>query len=100
MSSLPNAQQIFLATLRAGSHLFGGKRKVLKPIMQHLEEITAPTLLIWGKQDKTCPFKGSSLAMRKIPKVEILALDNCGHFPMGEYTELVNRRLLEFLACS
>jgi pimeloyl-ACP methyl ester carboxylesterase len=98
MSSLPGAQQIFLTTLRAGSYIFGGKRKVLKPIMQHLDEIQAPTLLIWGRQDETCPFRASSLALRKIPKVEILSLDNCGHYPMGEYTELVNRRLVEFLA--
>jgi pimeloyl-ACP methyl ester carboxylesterase len=98
MSRVPDARQIFLKTLRSGANLFSAKGKVLKPIMLHLDEIQAETLLIWGRQDKTCPFQASSLALRKIPRVEILALDRCGHFPMGEHTELVNRRLVEFLA--
>jgi pimeloyl-ACP methyl ester carboxylesterase len=56
-----------------------------------------PTLLFWGMQDKTVPFKDSRILCKAIPHVEFHAFENCGHLPHHENPEEVNNILLKFL---
>jgi len=56
-----------------------------------------PTLLFWGKQDKTVPFEDSMLLRQAIPTVKFHAIENCGHLPHYERPDEVNPILLEFL---
>jgi len=49
-----------------------------------LPNISVPTLLIWGKQDRiTPPFVGEDFK-RLIPNAELCFIDECGHAPMLE----------------
>jgi len=50
----------------------------------HLNEIEHPTLVIVGKRDYTVPPKDSILAARKIPRAQLIELDDIHHQPTDE----------------
>lgn len=56
-----------------------------------------PKLLIWGKQDRVVPFYLNEIALKTLPGIEFLPLDNEGHVPHYESTERMTPKLLEFL---
>jgi pimeloyl-ACP methyl ester carboxylesterase len=53
-------------------------------------------LLIWGKEDKTVPFKYSD-SLQRILQVNFYAVDNAGHLPYLEQPQLVNQKIISFL---
>ncbi len=62
-----------------------------------LHAIKAPTLLLWGKQDKvTPPFVGEKFH-ELIENSELVFVDHCGHAPMMERPDEFNRHLEDFL---
>jgi pimeloyl-ACP methyl ester carboxylesterase len=61
-------------------------------------KLKKPTLLIWGKNDATVPFKNSTEILKAIPHSEFHPIENCGHIPHYEKPEIVNKVLLEFLS--
>ena len=62
-----------------------------------LPKITAPTLVIQGKQDGVVPLKHAQNVARAILKAKFLALDSCGHFPFVEQPEKTSESILEFI---
>jgi pimeloyl-ACP methyl ester carboxylesterase len=56
-----------------------------------------PTMLLWGRDDKTVPFSHSEDILAMIPQANLHAFDHCGHLPHYEKPEEVNPLLLEFL---
>jgi pimeloyl-ACP methyl ester carboxylesterase len=56
-----------------------------------------PTLLLWGRDDKTVPFEHNDDLRTAIPQAEFHVVDNCGHIPHYEKPDEVNPILLEFL---
>lgn len=62
-----------------------------------LHKIKAPTLLIWGNNDKvTPPFVGDKFH-ELIENSELHFIDKCGHAPMMEEPEAFNDLLSDFL---
>ena len=61
-------------------------------------KLKKPTLLIWGKNDTTVPFKNSAEILKAIPHAEFHPIENCGHIPHYEKPEIVNKVLMEFLS--
>ena len=57
-----------------------------------------PTLLFWGKNDTTTPFANSAEILKAMPHMEFHAIENCGHIPHYEKSEIVNPILQEFLS--
>jgi pimeloyl-ACP methyl ester carboxylesterase/uncharacterized damage-inducible protein DinB len=68
------------------------------PLGDQLARIEAPTLLIWGVDDRTTPFESSSEAREKIPGAQLVAIDRCGHYPMFERPEAFVYAMVGFLA--
>ncbi len=64
---------------------------------RRIGELGLPTLLLWGRQDKTVPFAHSDDLCAAIPQAELHAFEHCGHIPHLEKPEEVNPLLLEFL---
>jgi pimeloyl-ACP methyl ester carboxylesterase len=60
-------------------------------------ELGLPTLLFWGRNDKTVPFEYSDDLRAAIPQMEFHAFENCGHIPHYEKPDEANPILLEFL---
>lgn len=60
-------------------------------------EIGIPTLLFWGRDDRTVPFAHSQDILQAIPQARLHAFEQCGHIPHYEKPQEVNPLLLEFL---
>jgi pimeloyl-ACP methyl ester carboxylesterase len=56
-----------------------------------------PTLLIWGKEDKTVPIEQAEIVRRAIPATQYHPIDSAGHLPHMERGDVVNPLLIEFL---
>jgi len=63
-----------------------------------LSDIEAPTLIVVGKDDKVCPLPRAEEMHRLIPHSRLVVLDDCGHIPMYERREELNRELEAFIS--
>jgi pimeloyl-ACP methyl ester carboxylesterase len=70
----------------------------MRPIVDNLASITAPTLIIWGQQDQIIPVAHAQVAKERIPNAKLHIFDPCGHIPPRERPEEFNNLVLEFLA--
>lgn len=66
-------------------------------VLNRLGEIRAPTLLVWGADDRQFPASDAREAAKRIPLCRLEIIDRCGHIPMVERPEEFNRILNEFL---
>jgi pimeloyl-ACP methyl ester carboxylesterase len=59
--------------------------------------VKAPTLLIYGDQDRVCPFDPHGAELRDtIGDCQTIIIDNAGHFTYLEYPELVAAAIRDF----
>jgi pimeloyl-ACP methyl ester carboxylesterase len=98
MASLPGWQKYYLSTLRGMGNILGPRTEIVKSILDNLASITAPTLIIWGQQDRILPVADAYVAHEKIPNTELKIFDCCGHVPQFEHPDEFNTLVLEFLA--
>jgi 2-hydroxy-6-oxonona-2,4-dienedioate hydrolase len=85
---LTNAKYAFMSTLlgiRYAPNLQG-----------RLSNITAPTLIVWGKNDRVIPLQYAS-EYKEIPKMELVVMGDCGHVPYVEKPIKFNEIILRFL---
>jgi pimeloyl-ACP methyl ester carboxylesterase len=94
----PGAHKALLSTLRAGINLRGQRDKLIKDLMSRYGEISAPTLVVWGQQDRILPVAHAHVAVVKIPRARLEIYDRCGHMPQFEYPYRFNPLVLDFLA--
>jgi len=97
LAILPGAQKAFLSTVRALGNLGGLRRDIIRPIVDNLAAITAPTLILWGQQDRILPVTHARVAEKGIPNARLHIFDPCEHIPQFEYPEEFNAQVLEFL---
>lgn len=62
-----------------------------------LPAIQAPTLILWGDQDREVPRSAMELMAAKIPRSHLVVLRGAGHFPFLDTPGECCRRLEEFL---
>jgi 2-hydroxy-6-oxonona-2,4-dienedioate hydrolase len=62
-----------------------------------LTRIKAPTLLLWGRDDRVTPLDGSLAAMRLIAKCELHVLYDGGHWALIERKDEFESTVLAFL---
>lgn len=59
----------------------------------HLAAVQAPTLLVWGRDDRVSSMDRAFVAMRMVPNCELHVFPKCGHWAMierkAEFEELV-----------
>ncbi len=67
-------------------------------VTDRLPHITAPTLLVWGREDVITPPDVAETFACHLPNAELHFIDACGHAPMIERPEAFNAFLLDFLA--
>jgi pimeloyl-ACP methyl ester carboxylesterase len=88
---LTNAKYAFMSTvlgIRYAPNLQG-----------RLSNITAPTLLVWGRNDRMIPLQYAS-EYNEIPKMELVVIEDCGHAPYVEKPIKFNEIVLRFLTVS
>ena len=96
--SLPSAQKAYMSVFRAIGNINGPRTEILRYIRDNLANITSPTLIIWGKQDRSLPVTHADIAKERIPNAQLHVFDPCGHLPPTEYPEKFNNLVLEFLS--
>lgn len=74
------------------------KSAIRHNMAKDVHKITAPTALIWGKNDKITPPDVAQEFNKLIPNSELHWIDKCGHAAMMEHPEEFNAILKEFLA--
>lgn len=62
-----------------------------------LSKIDAPTLIIWGAEDRVLDFKYSARFNRLIPNSTLQAIPDCGHLPHVELPEVTAAIMREWL---
>lgn len=62
-----------------------------------LEQIAAPTLLLWGERDPLVPLPDSEIVHARIPNSRLLIVPNSRHVPMFEAPAACNAALNDFL---
>ena len=73
------------------------KSAIRNNLGEELNQITQPTLLIWGNDDTITPPFVAKEFNKLIPNSELFFIDKCGHAPMMEKPEDFNKILEQFL---
>ena len=60
-------------------------------------DITAPTLILWGRRDRVIPVSHAQRAHEAIPGSEVVIFEDCGHCPQLEIPERFTAEVLRFL---
>lgn len=98
MSVEQNAEMKYHArrVLHIGVDWRGLKPYMLEEIRDAAANIQAPTLIVWGKQDRVVPVQQAFVARKKIPNARLHLFDRCGHTPQLEYPAQFNALVREF----
>ncbi|MFI8964634.1 4,5:9,10-diseco-3-hydroxy-5,9,17-trioxoandrosta-1(10),2-diene-4-oate hydrolase [Streptomyces sp. NPDC053493] len=65
-------------------------------VWREAHRITRPTLLTWGREDRTNPLDGALLALRTIPDARLHVFPHCGHWAQTEAADAFHRLALDF----
>jgi pimeloyl-ACP methyl ester carboxylesterase len=97
LAKQPGAGKAFLKGLRYMLSFSGFKAEILKDTHAKARRITAPTLVIWGQQDRFLPVIHLTTLLKWMPTAQSVVLENCGHAPMIEQAREFERLSLAFL---
>jgi pimeloyl-ACP methyl ester carboxylesterase len=67
-------------------------------VMEHVQNIKLPTLIIAGTEDTMTPVKYSQYLAKKIPGAKLAMINNATHYVTMEKPDEVNRAIKEWLA--
>lgn len=97
LGMLPGAQEALQMQIRANINFWGVRSQVYGSIVNQLATISAPSLIIWGQQDRVLPVAHAQVAALGLPNARLHIFDACGHWPQVERSEEFNALTLEFL---
>lgn len=82
--NMPNWHEAMISFTKSGGY---------SEITPRIKEIAKPTLILWGKNDKTIPIEDADKFKRDIAQSKLIWL-NCGHNPQLEKPERVAEKIL------
>lgn len=80
------------------STLRHGPIHTMERAYQRVGQNSLPILLIWGREDRTVPFKLSDAIRAALPNAEFHAIDGAGHVPHYEVPDIINPLIIRFLS--
>jgi len=92
----PGAQSTFLKTLRGFLDFRGFRQELVEQLHAALPGIQAPTLVLWGRDDRFVPCAHAEVLRQRLPNVEVQIWDRCGHAPQIECAQRFNQTALGF----
>ncbi len=81
-------------------HLYNAafaKRGGMDPLWKDLDRITADTLLLWGRDDRTITLDGAWIMLKNIRRVQLHVFGDCGHWVQVEKKADFERLVTGFL---
>jgi len=79
------------------SHMNNGLTRTRYNTLRRLPFITAPTLVVWGRQDSTNALEMGEKTHELLPNSKLVVIEDCNHFIPTERPAEFNGALLEFL---
>jgi 4,5:9,10-diseco-3-hydroxy-5,9,17-trioxoandrosta-1(10),2-diene-4-oate hydrolase len=73
------------------------KRHGMDPLWRDLHKIKAPTLLLWGRDDRTITLDGAQIMLKQIRNVQLHVFGSCGHWVQLERQRDFERLVTDFL---
>lgn len=67
-------------------------------VINHLESIKTPTLVIGGDKDKIIPNYLQRILTTHLPESELYIVKDGSHVPQADFPELINQRLFRFVS--
>lgn len=98
IATLPRAWEAVVGLIKTNIDLFGVRTEIYNTIVDRLPTITAPTLVLWGQQDRVLPVTHAAVATKGLPNARVHIFDPCGHWSQVEHSQEFNTLVLEFLA--
>ena len=92
---LPTARASYERRMRGTMRL---KACRLHRIVERLEQVAVPTSLRWGRDDLRGRYDRVQEAVARIPKAELIAIENCKHHPRIEHLRRFNESVRKFLS--
>ncbi len=77
--------------------LRSGKSIPRTSLMGNLGKITAPTLIVWGREDGLVPLKYAHKFNEAIPGSRLAIISQAGHMPQIEAADHFNRVVMDFI---
>ncbi len=72
------------------------RRHGMDPLWRDLHLIKAPTLMLWGRDDRTITLDGAQIMLKQIRDVQLHVFGNCGHWVQLERQADFERLVLDF----
>lgn len=95
--ALPGARKALLSYLRDNVTLRGTRPEMVRFTCDNLHDITAPTQIVWGRDDPIVPLAQAYVARQEIPGARLAVFDACGHIPQLECVARFNAVVAGFL---
>ncbi len=92
----PDSQR---ALQRIVSHIGHGMNAYMLT-RERLSRIKVPTIIIWTRHNPTTPWQVGEIAHNVISGSKFLVMDECGHWPQWEQSEVFNKFVLESIPTS
>ena len=93
----PERLEAVLRGREAAARLLWNPAQQYRRLTGRLWRITAPTLVVWGREDRLLPPAYGEAYARGIPGARLHVLDGCGHLPPLEHPERFAEAVLAFL---
>jgi pimeloyl-ACP methyl ester carboxylesterase len=89
----------------------GGRHALLQTVRQcvpanadelisNLNQITVPTFILWGREDRVIPLRVGEFLHQAIPNSTFEIIEQCGHVPQEEKPDETIARISKFLAAA
>jgi pimeloyl-ACP methyl ester carboxylesterase len=93
----PDRLETVLRGREAAARLLWSPAQQYRKLTSRLWRIRAPTLVVWGREDRLLPLAHGEAYARGIPRARLEILDRCGHLPPFELPERFAEIVLSFL---
>ena len=70
----------------------------MDPLWRDVHKIACPTLLLWGRDDRTITLDGAGIMLKQIRDVQMHIFGRCGHWVQLERQHEFDRLVTDFLA--
>lgn len=94
---IPESREAIVSVLRGSLTFRGVKPEILDILLKGLRTLKAPTLIIWGRQDRIFPVKHAFHAREEMREATLYIFEKCGHMPNFEHPQTFNRIVRTFL---
>jgi 4,5:9,10-diseco-3-hydroxy-5,9,17-trioxoandrosta-1(10),2-diene-4-oate hydrolase len=95
------AYRLGVARMAGGRRVFwrGGGRANAPIPPEQLRQVSQPTLLIWGEEERFFPVGHAVSASRVMPNAQVHVISDAGHCPFLEQPEEFSKTVARFMNC-